>query len=664
MTLFGETVMRSKHGLAMITGDEGRQILVKAEVESRHRALTGILIKCTLMVFGYVLFGYIWFNHSYGWTFTDCFYFAMVTVTTVGYGDLTPADEFWHQLFVGIYAFCGVAVIAAMVSDLALVVIAAARRVIEEAKKQSLAKSAELMAAAKKLGTNMHHDKQPAGKKKVGTLKKLKIWFRWALQRYGRTPVTLALLAFQLCLTWEAGATILQINEGTPHAKAFYCAVITSISVGYGDIYPVTQWGRLCFGFYIPVAVTIVVGSIGKIVNLMHEFDTIQVVRREPLTNMFKSDADGDGCITRAEYVLFMLQEMRECSASTVKALRRQFESMDSDGSGTLEASDFPDTVEVEITTTLVSSNITKVKWVVVPKDSIHGDSERHIEPEAGENRKEGGGGEGAQGEEAQGGEGNVPMAERITGKPLPKEYQIKLDGEVLKVRGEYEERIVGIRRDYEAKLEAARSSQYETNLENATREYQNRLDASIAKMQTEYDSKLEKIAGGNGNGRDYAEQLAVAMKDLRTDYDQKLRHLERRVSVAPVAVHKQESSSGSLEHHLAAQQALVTQQEQYRQHADAWREELHQQLSASKEEIARLERALGEATKSATKVQREAAKQSDQETSKSVQAEAKIRTLQKELDSALVLLDTIADAFDVYVVDDPTGALPEECGE
>jgi potassium channel subfamily K len=253
--MFGESVLRSKHGIAMKTGDEGRQILVRAEVESQHRAVSGIMIKCLLMIFGYITFGWLWFNSQYDWSFTDCFYFAMVTVTTVGYGDLTPADLFWHQLFVGVYAFCGVAIIAAMVSDLAVVSIAAVEKMLEEAKRRSIEKSNELIAAAKKMKTSIddltHHKKS----KKKSRLKRLKRYLQAMQMKYGKTPVALLLLTLQLCLTWEAGATLLQVNEGIPHTKAFYCAVITSISVGYGDVYPVTQLGMCFFGtrtFYHP----------------------------------------------------------------------------------------------------------------------------------------------------------------------------------------------------------------------------------------------------------------------------------------------------------------------------------------------------------------------------------------------------------------------------
>ena len=40
-------------------------------------------IRSLLVILGYVLIGYAFYGLRYGWTFIDCFYFAMTTVTTV-----------------------------------------------------------------------------------------------------------------------------------------------------------------------------------------------------------------------------------------------------------------------------------------------------------------------------------------------------------------------------------------------------------------------------------------------------------------------------------------------------------------------------------------------------------------------------------------------------
>ena len=45
------------------------------------------------------------------WSFTNCLYFCMVTLTTVGYGDLTP-DTVLSRWFLIFYAMLGLGVVA------------------------------------------------------------------------------------------------------------------------------------------------------------------------------------------------------------------------------------------------------------------------------------------------------------------------------------------------------------------------------------------------------------------------------------------------------------------------------------------------------------------------------------------------------------------------
>jgi hypothetical protein len=45
-----------------------------------------------------------------GWTVMECLYFAVVTLTTTGYGDLVPTHD-GSKLFTCVFAFCGIAVI-------------------------------------------------------------------------------------------------------------------------------------------------------------------------------------------------------------------------------------------------------------------------------------------------------------------------------------------------------------------------------------------------------------------------------------------------------------------------------------------------------------------------------------------------------------------------
>jgi len=52
------------------------------------------------------------------WGPIDAFYFSVVTLTTVGYGDLAPTKEY-SKLFTTFYIFVGIGVIASLITTLA-----------------------------------------------------------------------------------------------------------------------------------------------------------------------------------------------------------------------------------------------------------------------------------------------------------------------------------------------------------------------------------------------------------------------------------------------------------------------------------------------------------------------------------------------------------------
>lgn len=50
--------------------------------------LTALIVILILIVFG------VWFfSHSEGWSLIDSFYFSVMTLTTVGYGDFVPTHD-------------------------------------------------------------------------------------------------------------------------------------------------------------------------------------------------------------------------------------------------------------------------------------------------------------------------------------------------------------------------------------------------------------------------------------------------------------------------------------------------------------------------------------------------------------------------------------------
>ena len=75
------------------------------EHERYHRRLIYIMIVIVLILFGSATFYHLVEN----WRYLDALYFSAATMTTVGYGDITPKTDL-GKIFTIIYVFAGVGI--------------------------------------------------------------------------------------------------------------------------------------------------------------------------------------------------------------------------------------------------------------------------------------------------------------------------------------------------------------------------------------------------------------------------------------------------------------------------------------------------------------------------------------------------------------------------
>jgi Ca2+-binding EF-hand superfamily protein len=120
---------------------------------------------------------------------------------------------------------------------------------------------------------------------------------------------------------------------------------VCSITIGYGDFAPQTQVGRLLAIFFIPLAVgtmghwlSVVASSI--IANRQSRFHRRLQMKELTLSDLEIMDDDGDGNVSRAEFLEFMLVAMNKVDKECIDEMRVHFERLDADNKGVLSRND------------------------------------------------------------------------------------------------------------------------------------------------------------------------------------------------------------------------------------------------------------------------------------------------------------------------------------
>ena len=148
--------------------------------------------------------------------------------------------------------------------------------------------------------------------------------------------VVLVLLIFASFVANDPG-----IDVENDFGSTLYFAIITASTIGYGDYAPKTQQGRLLAVLFIPLAV----GAMGHWLSSVASciIHRRQVAFKKQLdTHEFSlddleiMDEDGDGEVTRAEFLEFMLLAMNKVDRDLIDDLRARFARMDETGRGVL----------------------------------------------------------------------------------------------------------------------------------------------------------------------------------------------------------------------------------------------------------------------------------------------------------------------------------------
>jgi hypothetical protein len=133
--------------------------------------------------------------------------------------------------------------------------------------------------------------------------------------------------------------------EGWSVMDSIYYSIITCGTVGYGDFSPISQRARLWAIIFIPFAVASGGEILGTVASAILEqrrarvYDNL-MTRDFTIDHIKEMDKDGDGEVSRLEYMEFMLVEMKLVDKSVIDELREQFDRLDMTMSDSLTKQD------------------------------------------------------------------------------------------------------------------------------------------------------------------------------------------------------------------------------------------------------------------------------------------------------------------------------------
>ena len=115
--------------------------------------------------------------------------------------------------------------------------------------------------------------------------------------------------------------------------------------MGYGDVAPVTEQGRLLATLFIPFAVGVMGSILERMANSIIQGRAKKYedkIMSRPLTLRLLNilDSNGNGLVTWAEFLEFTLVALNHVDKDTLQRLREKFDELDMNNSGVLTQTD------------------------------------------------------------------------------------------------------------------------------------------------------------------------------------------------------------------------------------------------------------------------------------------------------------------------------------
>jgi voltage-gated potassium channel Kch len=257
-------------------------------------------------IVGFAIFMNVqWHEDGSSLTAVDALYLQVQIVTTVGFGDMAPQHRD-GRIFTALYVLTTVAVASGLIGDLLENMMTSQSETV----RQQIAKEQK------------DDDDEPSVLEKYSSL------IRSVLQFVG---VNLIGVVFYW---WVEDKTI---------ADSFYMCIVTATTVGFGDVVPDTEEGRLFMTLWMFIGVAATASLVAVITDTLLKMKSEMKIHNLSEKLIEEIDASGDGEVSEMEFVCYMLKKYELVDQDLLQGFIENFRSLDKDGSGFLTANDLKD---------------------------------------------------------------------------------------------------------------------------------------------------------------------------------------------------------------------------------------------------------------------------------------------------------------------------------
>ncbi|KAE9603279.1 hypothetical protein Lal_00008273 [Lupinus albus] len=288
--------------------------------ERPHFVTHSIVLQTFVFLVLYLSLGVViyWFNsHNFSSSEThpivDGLYFCIVTMCTIGYGDITP-NSTTTKVFAIMFVLVGFGFIDILLSGMVSYVLDLQENYLLDAVKG--------------------RDQKYQGSYLVDVKKgRMRI----------RMKVALALGVVVLCI--GLGVGILHFVEKLDWLDSFYLSVMSVTTVGYGDKAFKTIHGRVFAAIWLLVSTLAVARAFLYLaearIDKRHRTMAKWILGQDMTVSEFlAADIDNNGFVSKSEYVVYKLKELGKVSDKDIMEVSEKFDRLDSGNFGKIKLMD------------------------------------------------------------------------------------------------------------------------------------------------------------------------------------------------------------------------------------------------------------------------------------------------------------------------------------